>query len=277
MKISCLPVSFFKAMQSGKISLRDWAHMANNLGLNAIDLSIVLIRNHTPVLLNQINRELEEENIGITMITTYPDFTHPCPLQREREFEYLRHDIAVTSQIGARYLRILAGQAHPETVLPDGINWAVEYFKKASACADKFGITLLYENHSKPSAWDYDDFSLPTGIFLEIYERTRSTSIKINFDTGNTLVFGDAPIPVLEKVIDDVETIHIADNAEKGKLSPVVIGTGIVPFDEIFMVLKEHSFDGWFCIEEASNTGEYGVRAALDFIHGKWTDQDKII
>jgi sugar phosphate isomerase/epimerase len=272
MKTSCLPVSFFKAIQSGEITLRDWARMAVNCGLDAIDLSIILVINHTPVLLNRIRRDLEEEGIGVTMLTTYPDVTHPCLLQRERELEYLGHDIAVASQIGAKYLRILAGQAHPETGLEDGKNWAVEYFKQASVTADKYGIVLLYENHSKPGAWDYADFSLPTCIFLEIYERTRNTSIKINFDTGNTLVFGDDPIPVLEQVIDDVETIHVADNSERGKLSPVVIGSGIVPFDEIFTFLKAHSFDGWFCIEEASNTGEYGVKAAVDFVWNKWEE-----
>jgi sugar phosphate isomerase/epimerase len=272
MKISCLPVSFFKSIQEGKISIKDWANTAQNCGLDAIDLSIVLIKNHTPVLLNRIRKELEEEKIGITMITTYPDFTHPCPLQRERELEYLRHDIAVASQIGAKYLRILAGQAHPETGLDDGKNWAVEYFRQASVTADKYGVVLLYENHSKPGVWDYTDFSLPTDIFLEIYERTRDTSIKINFDTGNTLVFGDDPLPVLEKVINDVETIHVADNSTPGKLSPVVIGTGIVPFDRIFRLLKKHSFDGWFCIEEASNTGEYGVKTAVDFVRRKWKE-----
>jgi len=49
------------------------------------------------------------------MITTYPDFTHPCATQREREIEYLRNDIAVASQLNAKFLRVTAGQAHPET------------------------------------------------------------------------------------------------------------------------------------------------------------------
>ena len=270
MKTSCLPVSFFTAMQNGELSIKDWAGMARNCGLDAIDLSIVLVRNHTPVLLNRIRRDLEKEHMGITMITTYPDFTHPCSLQRERELDYLKHDIAIASQLGAQYLRILAGQAHPETGLEEGKQWVVDYFKQASTPADHYGVVLLYENHSKPGAWDYTDFSLPTSIFLDIYERTRDTSIKINFDTGNTLVFGDDPVPVLEKVIDDVETIHIADNSTRGKLSPVVIGTGIVPFKDIFRCLKQHSFDGWLCIEEASNTGESGIRQAVDYVRSEW-------
>ncbi|MEI8079644.1 MAG: sugar phosphate isomerase/epimerase family protein [bacterium] len=270
MKTSCLPVSFFKALQSGEMSLKDWARMAKSLGLDAIDLSAILIKNHTPVLLNQIRRDLEAAGIGVTMITTYPDFTHPDSRQRERELEYLRHDIAVAAQLGAKYLRILAGQAHPATGLEDGKTWAVEGFKRAAAVADQHGVVLLYENHSKPGAWDYVDFSLPTAIFLELYHRTRDTSIKVNFDTGNTLVYGDDPLPVLRQVMPDVETIHVADNAVRGKLSPVVIGTGIVPFKELFTFLKERGFDGWLCIEEGSNTGEPGVKAAVDFVKTTW-------
>jgi sugar phosphate isomerase/epimerase len=270
MKVSCLPVSLFKSMQDGEISIKEWAQLARRCGLDAIDLSIILVKNHTPVLLGQIREALEKENMGITMITTYPDFSHPCPMQRERELEYLRHDIAVASQIGAKYLRILAGQAHPETKVEEGKSWVVEYFMQASVIADKYGVMLLYENHSKPGAWTYTDFSLPTPIFLEIFERTRDTSIRINFDTGNTLVFGDDPVPVLEKVMDRVETIHIADNSTRGKLSPVVIGTGIVPFKEIFKCLKRHAFDGWLCIEEASNTGEPGVRSAVEYVRKTW-------
>lgn len=270
MNISCLPVSFFKLIQNGEMSIRDWAVLAGRCGLDAIDLSMVLVQNHTPVLLNQIRKDLEAENTGIVMITTYPDFTHPVEVQRERELEYLKHDIAVASQLGAKYLRILAGQAHPDMGIAEGINWTVNYFKRASVVADKYGIKLLYENHSKPGAWDYVDFSLPTEIFLDIYHRTRDTSIKINFDTGNTLVFGDEPLPVLEQVIDDVETIHIADNSVRGKLTPTVIGTGIVPFAEIFGYLKQHSFDGWLCIEEGSNTGEAGIRTAVDFVRKTW-------
>lgn len=270
MKISCLPVSLFKPIQNGKMSIRDWVVMARKCGLDAIDLSIVLVQNHTPVLLNQIRQCLEAENTEIIMITTYPDFTHPSAVQRERELEYLKHDIAVASQLGAKYLRILAGQAHPETGIEEGKNWTVEYFKQASTIADKYAVTLLYENHSKPGAWDYADFSLPTDIFLDIYHRTRDTSIKINFDTGNTFVFGDEPLPVLEQVVDNVETIHIADNSVRGKLTPTVIGTGIVPFEDIFGFLKQNSFNGWLCIEEGSNTGEVGIKTAVDFVRKTW-------
>ena len=83
-RLSCLPVSLFKDMTEGRVSLREWAEFGKSLGLDAIDLMMVLLKNHTPVYLNEVRRDLEEVGIGIAMITTYPDFTHPAAIQRER-------------------------------------------------------------------------------------------------------------------------------------------------------------------------------------------------
>lgn len=272
MKISMLPVSLFSDIMSGKMSIQQWAVLAKKAGLDSIDLSIMLVKNHTPTNLNRIRKDLETLSMPITMITTYPDFSHFDRLQREREMEYLRHDIAVTSQLGAKYLRIVAGQAHPQTSVKDGIQWVVENFKRASSIADKYNVMLLYEDHTQTGAWDYIDFSLPTAIFLEIADKIKDTGIKINFDTGNPLVYGDDPLPILQKVIDRVETIHAADVAVRGKFSPVLLGKGLVPFRDIFGYLKQNKFDGFICIEEASNTGEHGIIESTKYVKRIWSE-----
>jgi sugar phosphate isomerase/epimerase len=270
-KVSCLPVSFFSDILNGRMSIREWARIGAGAGLDAIDLSILFIKSHTPVYIMTLREELEAEGMPITMITTYPDFSNPDSLQRERELAYLQHDIALSSNVGAKYVRIVAGQAHPTTPLKDGINWVVENFKKVSSIGEKYGVRLVFENHAKPGAWYYSDFAHPTDIFLEIAERIIDTSIRINFDTANTLAFGDDPILVLQEVIERIETVHAADTAERGKLEPVLLGEGIVPLKEIFKILKQHGFDNWICIEDTSNLGEEGVRRANEFIRKTWS------
>ena len=94
----------------------------------------------------------------------------------------------------------------------------------------------------------------------------------INFDTANTLVAGDDPLPVLEAVMDRLVSVHAADTRRQGTLEPVVIGTGLVPFTEIFDALKGAGFDGWICIEEASGTGWKGVETAVSFVRQAWLD-----
>jgi len=256
---------------NGEMSIREYARFCKGLGLDAFDLGIILIKNHTPKYIHQINQDIREEKIPLCMVTTYPDFTHPDADQRKREFDFLVHDIALASAFGARFLRVTAGQAHPSTRVDEGIEWAVSNLKRAAPISDAYGITLLYEDHSKPGAWEYMDFSSPPHIFLEIARGIRETSIGINFDTANILVAGeDTTLEVLDQVIDKVKTIHVAETGTKGKMDPVALGTGIVPFEKIFSYLKEKKFDGWLCLEEWGNRGLEGVREAVTFVKEAW-------
>jgi sugar phosphate isomerase/epimerase len=46
----------------------------------------------------------------------------------------------------------------------------------------------------------------------------------------------------------------------------------MVPFREMFRILRGSGFDGWIRIEEASFTGATGVKVAADFIRHTWDD-----
>jgi len=167
-------------------------------------------------------------------------------------------------------VRVTVGQEHPDTGREDGIAWAVKGLTDVLGFASDNGLTLVYENHFKAPIWQYTDFSFPTEIFLEIVDRTSGTGLGVNWDTANTLAYGDDPIPVLEQVLDRVVSVHAADTAERGNLKPVVIGTGLVPFCEMFSIIKGTGFDGWLCIEEASQQGVAGVEAAVQFTRTTW-------
>ena len=270
MKISCLPVSLFPLILEGSMTIKEWAAEAKECGLDAIDISILFIKNNTIKYLTQLKHEIEDQNMSITMITTYPDFSHPDFIQVEREMEYLKHNIAVASFLNARFLRILAGQNYPGIDKEKTINKVIDCFKKMALVAEKYNVKLVYENHSKPGVWDYSDFSHPTDIFLKIVDGIKDTNIGINFDTANSTILGDDPIEVMKKIINKIVVIHAADSKTTGELKPASIGSGIVSFERIFDFLKNINFDGWICIEEASNEGIEGIRKATDFIRNSW-------
>ncbi len=271
MKMSCLSVSLFAAIMNNEMTIPEYARLCKNLGLDGFDLGSTLIKNHTPKYITQLKNEIAEEGIPLIMVTTYPDFTHPEHLQREREFDFLVHDIALASALGAKFVRVTAGQAHPGTPVEEGITWAIEYLKKVAPVADKYGIQLVYENHAKPGAWEYIDFSNPPTIFLKIAEGLRETSVGINFDTANILAAGyPDTIEILDAVFDKVLTIHVAETATFGQLQPATLGTGIVPFGEIFSYLKSKKFDGWLCLEEWANKGKEGVQESVAFVRQAW-------
>ncbi|MFN2164972.1 MAG: sugar phosphate isomerase/epimerase family protein, partial [Anaerolineae bacterium] len=174
--------------------------------------------------------------------------------------------------LGARLLRVTAGQAHPETGRADGIGWAIEGLCRLTEASQDSGVTLVYENHAKPGAWQYTDFSQPPEIFLEIVAGTAGTDLGVNFDTGNSAAFSSAPLALLDRVIDRVVSVHASDTEQHGALQHVLLGTGITPFGALFGRLAGAGWDGWICMEEASNGGKDGVRAAADFVRRTWAE-----
>jgi len=272
MKLSCLPVSFFDDIIEGRMRVPEWARMGAELGLDGVDLSILFVPDHDPSSLAALRRDIEASGIAVVMVTTYPDFTHPDPAQRLRELELEQEAVAVAAALGAKYVRVTAGQAHPETGREEGIDWAVEGLARLVETTADIDVALVYENHGKPGAWDYTDFSQPPEIFLEIAHRTANVGMGINFDVGNAASFAEDPVALLDQVIDRVVTIHAADTAMYGELRHVLLGTGITPYRELFGRLKQVGWDGWICMEEASFQGREGVEAAARFIRQAWSD-----
>lgn len=271
MKLSCLPVSYFAPIIGGKMTIGQWAQEAATLGLDGIDISILFVKALTPSYLASLRQEIEDAGIGLTMVTTYPDFTHPDDGERRRQLDEIGAQIEAAAKLGAKYVRITSGQGHPQTPRQQGIEWAVEGMTNALAFGRAHNIELVFENHAKPGVWQYPDFCFPTDTFLELVRRTEGTDLGVNFDTANTVAFGDDPLPVLKQVLSRVRTVHAADTSTRdGRLTHVQLGSGLVPFLDLFRLLRAGGWDNWICIEENSRQGREGVATAVCFVRDTW-------
>ena len=267
MKLSILPVSLFSDLTQGRMTIAEWAKMAQDLGVDGYDVSCMFFKNNTATYIQSLEDSMQEKGITIqpTMVCEYPDFTNPDPLERERQVDYLARDIALSSKLGFKFLRITAGQDHPGLDRDEAVRHVVECFDRSAKIAAKYGVKLIFENHSKPGAWPLIDFSFKEENFLAIYDALGDVDVGINFDTANAVACGADACRLLERVIDRVWTVHLNETATVGKWSPALLGTGLVDFDAVFATLKKHAFDGWVCIEEASGQGTEGIRKAVEF------------
>ncbi|MDR1520670.1 MAG: sugar phosphate isomerase/epimerase [Planctomycetota bacterium] len=273
MHLSCLPVSLFGEFLDGRLDIGKWAVLARGIGFDGFDISSMFIKNHTATYLDETRRQIDASGIPLVMVTSYPDFTHPDAAQRRRELSYLETDMALTAQLGGKFLRVLAGQNHPGLERARGVASAVECLRKAAKAAREFGVVLVYENHAKPGAWHYIDFSFPPDIFLDVFNGISDTGIMVNFDIGNATAEFERPggeLELLEKVVDKVATVHVCDMRERGKFTPTLLGTGKTPVGQIFSYLKKRGFAGWLCIEEAGNQGIDGARKAHAYAVSAW-------
>ena len=272
MKLSCLPVSLFNEIINKRISLEDWVKGAADIGLDGLDMSVLFFPNRTRRLLEETTNILARHNMNVVMVTTYPDFTNPDKKQRERELLYLSSDIALASEIGAAYLRITAGQNHPGLNVDQTVKMVADYFERSAEIAKAFNVKLVYENHAKPGAWDMPDFLFDPAVFLSVVNAMKGTDVRVNFDTANTFGYGADTVSAFKEVFHSVETIHIADMVQAGKLDYSKIGQGGAPIREVLSFAKQQGFDGWLCIEECSNNGLAGIREAVTTVRQLWAD-----
>lgn len=270
MKLSCLPVSLYNDIFTGKSSVTDWIQYGAELGLDAVDFSIKFFPNRDTETIKQTHTALETYNITPCMIACYSDFTHPDPAQRAQELTDLKADIALAKALGVEFLRVTAGQNHPGTERAAGVQWVTDGFRRALDEAEKHGITLAYENHTKGAPWDYWDFSQPTEIFLEILDALSDTPLGVCFDTANPLVLSEDVLTLLEQVVHRIVVVHIFDLREVGVFEPVRVGTGASPIPQVFSRMRQAGYDGWLSIEEASRSGQKGFIQSIAFVRETW-------
>ena len=270
MKLSCLPVSLYDDIFTGKSSVTDWIQFGAELGLDAVDFSIKFFPKRDTATIKQTRTALEKYNITPCMIACYSDFTHPDPAQRAQELTDLKADIALAKALGVEFLRVTAGQNHPGTERAAGVQWVADGFRRALDAAEKHGITLAYENHTKGAPWDYWDFSQPTEIFLEILDALADTPLGVCFDTANPLVLSEDVLALLEQVVHRIVVVHIFDLREVGVFEPVRVGTGASPIPQVFSRMRQAGYDGWLSIEEASRSGQKGFMQSIAFVRETW-------
>lgn len=271
LKLSCLPVSYFPDLISGKMGITQWIQEGAALGLSAVDLSRHFYQDDDKVeRMEETKAALESAGMKLLLFNTYPRLVQKSREERNREIQLLLEDIAVAGDLGAAYVRLVAGEADPKIHTEQGIAWVVEGFEQAAAAAEKHRVGLVFENHSKPGSWVYPDFAFDPKNYFSIVDAISHLPISLLFDTANAAAAGWDPQDFLERIYEKTACIHAADTAAFGTFEPCPIGTGAVQFSPLFCYCKERGYSGYISIEEASSRGRRGVREAVHFIQEVW-------
>lgn len=126
-----------------------------------------------------------------------------------------------------------------------------EYVAQASEISKEYGITTVIENFSDtrcPFAWIEDIQAI-----LDYVKDARYV-----LDTGNFWFGGDDVLTAAENFAEKTVHVHLKDisPSENGFLNicgkscdSVSIGKGIIPFDDIFNILKRSNYSGGLSIE----------------------------
>ena len=266
------------------MSLADWIEIGATLGVEGLEFYSGFLEDNE-VFLNKTRALLEKHGLQMPMLCCSPDFTEPDPELLDKEVQREKRMIEVTAFFGGKYCRVLSGQRRPGLSTEAGIAQVVRVIKGLLPIAEKNGVILSMENHYKDSYWRYPEFAQKMAIFTAIIEQIDSPWLGVNYDPSNTLLAGEDPLEMLNRVKYRVVSMHASDRylsrgtledlrreeeviGYAGRLSHGVIGKGLNDYDKIFSTLNSVGFSSWISIEDGMN-GVAELRESVRFLKTK--------
>lgn len=143
------------------------------------------------------------------------------------------NNIHLANFYNCKYIVTSVGEAHLEDVVNEGNDLVVKNLKEFIPLLEKYDMTLVVEVHG-------DDHG--TGVILkDIIDEVDSNYIKVAYDTGNAIFYGEVdPVEDLKASVDVVDYLHIKDKAGDTKeWNFPALGAGDVDFKEIIKVLDK--------------------------------------
>jgi sugar phosphate isomerase/epimerase len=285
-QLAAFPKGFMDELcVSGTMSLRQWIELATTLDIDGLEFYSGFLDLKEPGSYPTYRRMAADHNLQIPMLCCSPDFTHPDPAFRQAQVEQEKRWIDMTVQLGGSYCRVLSGQRRPEVSRAEGIRFARECIEACLEHAAGCGVKLVLENHYKDNYWQHPEFAQKMAVFCELVEQIQAPNFGVNFDPSNTILAGEEPLELLERVKHRVLTMHASDRylvsgtvedlkreedsvGYAERLRHGVIGEGLNDYDAIFSTLKAAGFDSWISIEDGVD-GMEPLRRSVKFLRGK--------
>lgn len=203
-------------------------------------------------LLKLYRCEIENAGLQMPVMDLIVNLACSDKMQRDKAYESIRRGMDICATLGSEIMHI-AGCSLVEGVTPeDGRQWIAEGLSEFVDDAEKYGITLAFE--------DFDPS--PTLICsvsdcLDIFRRT-DDRVKFIFDTGNFEAVGEHAENNFRQLIDRTCHFHFkdfkADNSPMG-YHGTYFGQGMVKNREIAQAIINADYSGWVALESYLQNG----------------------
>ncbi len=287
-KLAAFPKAFMDELcLSGEMTLHQWIDLAATLDIDGLEFYAGFLEMKDRKFWPEAKKMASDQGLEIPMMCCSPDFTHPDEAFRNEQIEREKFWMEMTASLGGKYCRVLSGQRRPEVSREEGIQYAVSSIEACLPLAEELGLTLIIENHYKDNYWDYPEFAQMADVFCDLVSRIDSPFFGVNYDPSNTILAGEDPLELLERIKHRVVTMHASDRyltegtiedlrkeenslGYASRLSHGVIGKGLNDYDTIFSQLKQVGFDSWISIEDGVN-GMEDLEESVAFLRAKMT------
>lgn len=263
------------------MTLFEWIELAAALSVDGLEFYSGFL-DDDEAFLQKVRAALEWHDLAMPMLCCSPDFTQLDPVLLQKEIDLEKRMIEITAFFGGRFCRVLSGQRRPGLTRENGVAQVVRVIKGLLPFAEEHGVILTMENHYKDNYWRYPEFAQKIDVFVDIVEQIDSPWFGVNYDPSNTVLAGEDPIELLERVKHRVVTMHASDRYLKigtiedlrkeedsvgyaSRLSHGVIGKGMNDYDKILSTLHSVGFNSWISIEDGMD-GMEELRESVRFL-----------
>lgn len=230
------------------------------LGLSYVDIDSGAAQPDMPV--KDLYKHLKANDIHVGSVFCWHRFPHQNENFMEEMREYTKKQLDFIAELDCKiYMPVpFVGGVHetPEArkVCQDKI---VEYLTDIVEQSKAYGIQTVLENYSATSC--------PFAYVSDIdYILSQVPDLHYVLDCGNFWFSNSDVLEAARKFANITDHVHLKDlvpnpdgviKVEGNNADSVAIGAGVIPFEEIFSVLKEANYEGGLTIEINSSKDTY--------------------
>ena len=211
-----------------------------------------------------VRKKAEEVGIKIIALTPYNSYFNSLDEEvRQKEIEGLRKVIGYAQYLGAKYIRIYAGNYAATDTDSDGRKREklIESMKELGEDAKNAGVTLVMENH-------FNTMTVSAKQSMDMAEAIHHPNVGILYDQANlTFTLQEDYEKAIAIQMDQVKYVHVKDldfksenyefvsdevshpKEEDRNVVTRIVGQGCIKWPEILQMMHDRGYDGWLSLE----------------------------
>ena len=236
LKLSLAAYSFNKALDLKKptMTLFDFIDIAADLPLDAVELTSYYWAETTDAYLDKLKAYTEKKKLAISGVPVGNTFTLKDDAKRAVEIQKVKDWTARAAKLGAKTVRIFAGNLEKGEQLADAQKRVVDAMNECCEVAEKLGVFLALENHGGIT-------DTPEHL-LELVKPVKSPALGVNIDTGN---FNTAdPYADIAKIAPYGVVSQVKTEVNPGGKKKVE-----ADLSRVVKILKDANFHGYVALE----------------------------
>ena len=160
------------------------------------------------------------------------------PATRGRIRDMLATACAHAAEFGVRWILVPITPGEEGVTHETGTQRWIQMAAELAPLAADLGVVLCLENVGR-------GYGKSAAELANMVDTVRSPGVKVYYDVGNALAFGNDPVAEIEFLGDRIGEVHIKERDAD------LLGEGVVPIAACLSALRDLGYDDWLVLETA--------------------------